>query len=496
MGHMTDQPVDDIKYDVGGGNLKAFLLTDALYLLLVYVWTLGLSPLGRDFAALAHPDRLGPVAGGLFSARMHFFGGHAWMYLTVNLVLVYGCMALLLVLTGMLGKGPWWLGSIAAVLFMANPVKTEAILSLSGIRYLLPGLLGLLVLAVYVRCRSGQGVLFRLLPLLFYTGTILACPEMIPLFLVIAAFEGCFFPKGTERRRRLWPIVGIGLAALCISGQWAMDGAWQPARIFTPLYLVLYPIGLLPDTVAIFEAWPLAGWGCGLALGALAVWLMYKVRTPLFTFGLIGAAAFRLLQGAHAVDPVTLAGGGNLLVPAALLSLAAAGGFQALLRHPRWRTSVVRLSTLLCVAAMACQGWTNWHWLQGGFTVQRFRQAAGEACLKHSERPLAVAPDIRYAGTVPVMYAQSVLYNTPFSTALPVAALMPLSLISPAKVEVLHYSREKITVSVRGYASAARAKPPLFSRAWWQQRNRPSEPVTLELQAETRPFPAVRIPYE
>ncbi len=493
-------PITDTDTDrndtVKAGNAKAFLVADALYLLLIFGWTLLLTPLGRDFAFLARPDLPGPVSGRLFSMMTGLFGGHAWMYFLINLLLLYGCMTLLLGLTRMLGKGPWWLGSIAAVLFMANPVKTEAVLSLGGLRYLLPGLLGLTVLVVYVWCRSRNGWLFRLLPLPVYVVAILAFPDGIPMFLVLAVLERCFFSKGPERRRRLWPIVGVGLVAFLVSGQWAVDGAWQPARIFVPLYLVLYPIGMLPDTVALFEAWPVLGWGCGLGLTALAVWLMRKAQNPVFTFGLLGAAAFRLLQGAHDVDPVTLAGGGNLLIPITFVSLAAAGGFQALLHHPQWRVSVVRLSTLLCVVAMVCQGWANWHWLQGGRAVRRFQQAAVETVARHPAQPVAVAPDIHYIGTVPVLYAQSVFYDTPFSEALPVVALMPLSLLSSGEVDVTHYSSEKLTVSVQGHATALAAKPPFFSRAWWQQRNRPPEPVTLEIKSCARPFPSVRIPCE
>ncbi len=496
MNQTTDQNRNVPLSEAKTGNLKAFLLADALYLLLVFSWTLGLSPLGLDFASLAKPDKLGPVAGGLFSAMTGMFGGHAWLYLTVNLVLLYGCMALLLVLTGTLSKGPWWLGSIAAVLFMANPLKTEAVLSLGGLRYLLPGLLGLAVLLVYAWGRPRQGFWCRLLPLAAYCGAILTCPDLAPLFLVLVAFEWCFFRGIPGRRRVLWPILGIGFLAFLVSGQWAMEGAWHPARMFVPLYLVLYPIGMLPGNVALFNSWPLLGWGCGLVLVVLAVLLIRKARNPLLTFGLVGAAVFRLLQGVHTVDPVTLSGGGHLLFPIALVSLAAAGAFHALLHHPQWRTSVVRISTLVCVAAMACQGWVNWQWLQGGRVVKRFQQAAIETAALHPGQLLAVAPDLQYSGTVPVMYSQSVYYETPFSTALPVTGLMPLSLATSAEVEVTHYSSEKILVSVQGHASAVAEPPPFFSRPRWQQRKHPPGPVTLELEADARPFPLVRIPYK
>lgn len=487
---------DDVGNKARAGNPRALLIADALYLLLVFGWMLFLPPPGRDYAALANPDLLGPVPGRLFSGMMHLFNGHVSLYYLVNLILLYLCMVTLLILARTLGKGPWWLGSVAAVLFMANPVKTEAILSLGGIQFLLPGLTGLTVLLVYAVCRKGSGVPSRWLPLFAYTASILACPDTIPVFLVLVVLEWCFFQKIPGKRERLWPIVILGVLAFLVSGQWAFAGALRPANMFAPLYLVLYPIGMLPDTVASFSAWPLLGWACALLLVATAVWLMRRARDPLITFGLLGAAAFRLLQGSRPVDPVTLSGGGALLIPAALLSLAACAGFHVMMRHPRWRSSVVRTSTLLCVAAMLCQGWVNWNWLQTGLRVSRFQETAAETAARYPDQALAVAPDVLYIGTVPAMLSESVRYNTPFSAALPVVALMPLSLLPPAEINVLSYSPAGMTVSVTGLNAPSESSSPLFSRAWWQQRRCPRKAVPLELTAGPYPLPEVRITSE
>ena len=269
-----------------------------------------------------------------------------------------------------------------------------------------------------------------------------------------------------------------------------------PDAMFVPLFLVLYPIGMLPDTVAFFAAFPWAGWACALLLAGLAVYLMRRAAQPLVTFGLLGAMAYRLLQGGKTVDPVTLAGGGALLIPAALLSLAVCGGFLAVMRHPTWRFSVVRASTLLCVAAMLCQGWVNLHWLRAGREVRQFRTAAAATATAHPAQPLAVVPDLQYLGTAPVMFAESVRHTTSFGTALPVRSILPLSLLPPADIAVFRYSPRELFVDVTGLAVPTFDKAPLFSRNWWRQRYRPQGRVTLRLEAGMHPFPVVRIPTE
>ena len=476
------------------GKPRALMVADAIYLLLVFGWMLALTPLGRDYAAMADPDLLGPVPGRLFSGMTYLFGSHAFLYYLANLLLLYLCMALILALTRVLGNSPWWLGSVAAVLFMANPVKTEAVLSLGGIQHLLPCLCGLTVLLVYAVYRKEHGLLSQWLPPLAYIASILICPDTIPLFLVLVVMEACFFRGVPGGRKRLWLITGVGLVAFLISGQWAFEGALQPANMVMPLLLILYPIGLLPDTVAFFGAWPVLGWTCALCLAVLAVYLMRRANDPLFTFGLLGAVAFRLLQGGRTVDPVTLSGGGALLIPTALFALSVGAAFHTMMRHPRWRSTVVRNSTLLCVVVMLCQGWVNWHWLQAGRDVGRFQKASAETAAQHPGQPLAVVPDLQYVSTAPVMQTRSVRYHTPFSTALPVVPLMPLSVLSPASVEVLSYSAEKAVISVSGLATPTVNPLPRFSRAWWKQRHQPQGPVTLELEAGAHPFPEVRIP--
>ena len=456
-------------------------VADALYLAMVYAAFLAIPPLGRDYAALARPDAVL-----FFTSLTRLFGGYGWMYLLLNLVLLYGCMALILVLTRHLTRGPWWLGSVAAVLFMANPVKTEAVLAISGVRDLWPGFMALLTLYVYVRCRQSAKVGAVQLPALVYLAAILTGPINIMLFVVVIVLEYSVYK---EKTRRWLPLAIFGTIALFMSGQWAMSGALHPVRMFAPLFFVVYPIGMLPDTVLFFQQLPLAGYGLSAVVVLLGAWLIRKVNKPAFTFGLLGAAAFRLCQGGFTVDAVTLAGGGQLMLPAALLAIAVAGFFQAVMENSKWRITVVRVTTLLCIAAMCCQIWVNLHWRHAGQEALRVQKAVAEARRENPGEALALVPDIQYYRTAPMMLSESVKYQTPFSTPQPVVSLLPISVIPPVDIAVETYTRRKVVVSVQGLAAPEPETPSFFSRCWWLRRYQPPPPFTLQAEAVEQPFP-------
>lgn len=470
------------------GRAAPLLFADALYLAAVYVFFLAIPPLGRDYVALAHPDTIP-----FFRGMVWLFGGHGWLYLTTNLVLLYGCMAAILLLTGRITCGPWWLGSVAAVLFMANPVKTEAVLHVSAVHMLLPGLLTLCTLYVYVACRSAAHPVIRCVPLVVYVIVTLATPASPALFALIILLEYSVF----KRRSYCWvPIAAVGMVAVVMTGHGFTTEAIHPARMIGPLFFVVYPIGLLPDTAAFFQAFPWVGHAIGIVLVIGALWFVWKLKEPAVTFGFLGAIVSRMGQGGDVVDPVTLAGGGSLLVPTAMLSIAVAGVFHAIMRNATWRRSVVRITTLLCVLAMCTQLWVNLHWCDAGRMVREFQITAVETAAAYPGEPLAVAPDIQYYRTAPVMLSESVRWDTPFSVSQPVVSLASVDVIPPVSVNVTRYSAESIEMTVQGLAVPAEQTPPFLSRCWWRSRYQPPLPVTLCFDAKATPFPAKRIPMD
>lgn len=469
------------------GRAKPLLVADAIYLLVVYAFFLTLPPLGRDYAALARPDSVL-----FFGKLLALFDNHAWAYLMLNLVLLYSCMALILVLTRYLTNSPWWLGSVAAVLFMANPTKTEAVLNISGIRELWPVFMALLTLLVYIRCRQSESHSIRLMPLSAYLVAILTGPVNITLFVVIVVLEYTLFKKHS----RCWmPMTLVGIIALLMGGQAFMPDAFHPAKMFVPLFYIVYPIGMLPDTVVFFEQWPTVGYALGIATAITGIWLIRKVNNPAFTFGLLGAVTFRLGQGSVVVDPVTLAGGGQLILPTALISIAIAGFFAALLKNSYWRKSVVRITTLLCIFVMGCQIWVNVQWRHAGQEVQQFQNDAIATTTATPGEAIALVPDIRYYRTAPMMLSESVKYQTPFNEPLPIIPYAPINVTPPVKITLEKYSPQEITLSVQGLVVPKPKAPPFFSRDWWLHRHEKQQPVPIHLNAKHHPFSSVIMPF-
>lgn len=457
-----------------------FLVTNVLYLFLVFGGTVFMKPLGGDFALLARPDKAGFVAGRILSLMIEYFGNWAPGYILVNLILLYSCMVLLIVLTRQIGGGPWWLGSVAAVLFMANPIKTEAVLSLVGSKDLLTGIISLLLLISYVTLSGVKNYKLRFLPVLVYAAGILLSPDVIPMFLVLGLVHATCRGGRTLLNKPLVLIFVLGGLAFLLSGSWAKPNAWSLTTLSVPLYLILYPMGMYPGNVALFHEWPVLGYACagGLLLG---VWiLLWRGANALLWCGLLGAIAYRMLQGAYTVDPVTLAGGGKLIVPTALFSLAAAGIFHRMLVNPRTRYSVVKISTLLCAGAMICQVWVNWHWIQAGRWVWQFQRVAYETVARNPGQSLALLPNIDYLGTAPVRLYDSVTYHTPFSRLLPVVVVGTLSVYPPVGIEVLSYTSEKAVLRVERLAIAPNPRPRFLSRNWWKHRYHPPESTIIE----------------
>lgn len=484
------------------------MVADAAYLLLVFSWMLFLPPLGRDFVSLARPNTLEPVAGAVFRGCMQIFGAHPWPYHAFNLLLLYACMMLILILTRHLVRGPWWLGSVAAVLFMANPVKTEAVLHLDGMRDLLPALAGLFALLSYMALRGGRGAPPRYTALLLFLAAAGISPTNLMLMPVFAVYEAVCRPK-PEGWRFFRPIGVVGAVALLASGMWAVPGALHPLRMFAPLALIFYPIGMLPENAELLAIAPSPAAGVALVILELApvvsvvlllmliiavFRILRRLREPSITFGVLGALAFRLFQGSLGVDAVTLQGGGRLLIPLALLSIAAAGLCHRLMKMPECRRYVVRISTAACALVMALQVASNLEWRRAAREVERFRTAAERAHHEHPGQPLAVLPDYQYLGTAPLQFSSTVRYNTLFSRALPVHGLLPMHRIPGHEPRILKHAPERIELEV--------PKPPCRRVAAlrlipgpWRRRPRVPSQERIVLTPEGPPFPEVRIPY-
>ncbi|NLV40502.1 MAG: hypothetical protein GXY15_04650 [Candidatus Hydrogenedentes bacterium] len=525
-----------------------FLLLDAVYLLLVMGWTVVLPPMGRDYSlfGVPLPDML------LTWWRLP--GGEslpAPVYHVVALLLLYLCMVLVFFLTRLATRGPWWLGSVAAVVFMAHPVKAEAALMLSGVtRELLftAAALGGLLMHVarprplsFLRTAAWDMAAVGLLMVGAVGGLSIFAfgPGVLLLPFLWDALVVPRSERGGSRLARPLLVVLLTCSA-CVSLMWAGSYGRIPtpsevlffcAHPFAVMGLLLYPLGILPETRAVVLEYSEAAAAAFLAAGVIGLWAVHRLTNRTVLLGLLSVGLICLWDGVfyvlfpaspfegfvkgscpfpfYPVDPVHFANGGRLTLATAFMGIAAAGVFAALLRHPRWRKPAVALSTALCVGLMVLHGIVNLQWVSAGQRLREFRRTAEALAAQHPGETLVVAPDIGYAGFAPLSYAGSVSENTPFGRALDVRALAWCDVEYPAaKVTVTEYSPDGFAFTVTqpyppdvrtAYAVEAASAPPAPPRVGlFDLRPRvfyaPKKAHAFSFQPADVPFPAVRIP--
>lgn len=395
-----------------------------LYLMVCYAASFTIGPLGRDYSALADPASLPLVAAKVVSWESHLFATGVAAYHLVNLILLYACMLLVYRATQLAVRGPAWLGTLAATLFMANPVHSESVLNLTGVADLLPCLTALLAAVVYMehaeRPRRWNGLLW--LPLTVIAVALFA--ENVWLVLFALLHEACLGECGARRWRRVTLATLAGMAASVphMAGWTQQDFA--PAGMFAPLYFVFYPIGFLPENAMLFHQQPYVGWVAALATLGVVTLLLRKTRHPALTFGLAVMATTQLGMAGRFVDPVHLLGAGRLLPACAFFNIAFAGLCFRTLKHPKWARTIILATTILCVIFFGLQLQSVLKWREAARITAAFRREA-----QTWQGPRLVLPDYRYYSGAPLCLSDTIAYDTPFGHAVPHAA--PLALNVP-----------------------------------------------------------------
>ncbi len=290
------------------------------------------------------------------------FGASALPYHIVNLTVLYGCMVAVFFLTRLVVKGPWWLGSLTAVLLMANPLKTDAMASITGTYHLLPAFFALWALCFYALHVERRHTWLLLVAWGCFCAAVGAHPANRGLVFAVMLYELCLLHPPKRNLWRLIPFVVVDRL------DWhhfelALPG-WHAFTGLAPLSLIFYPIGYLPETVDIFESHPVTAWLAAIAwVAALAV-IGLGTRQRAFVFGVLAAVAVRLMQTDAPVNLSTMEGGGVLLVPIALVNIAFAAVCWRVMQHPKWVKPVVFLTTVLCLVFFILQIKANLAWGQ------------------------------------------------------------------------------------------------------------------------------------
>jgi hypothetical protein len=412
------------------------------FLALVYVWALGLPPVGEDFARLAGKTDAPALTQAWIAGQVTLFGGLAFLYHLSNLALLFANMLLVHHLFQRLfPETKRWLGRLAAVLFMANPAYSDGVLALTAAHDLLPVFIALIVLTAQaeacLRSKTMAGWIFYFLAAMSSAFAAVHFTVLLNLPWLLLLHE-CFYAK--PGRITITPRVsGYALAGALA---WALTGPRAfpmiPGQTFAPLYFILYPIGFLPETVRTFAERPLLGWIAAGAALAVVLLVARIANRRVVWFCIVSALLLRVGLGARAIDPVHLIGGGQLMLPGALVAIAVAAIFGRMLEHPKWPRNVVVLSSLLALLLMALQIRTIAAWRVAGRVVTEFQAATAASPTTDGGEALTIGvlPDYTAYRGAPIQLSASVTHDTPFSRAHPHVPLLRLAYDHPQRLSV------------------------------------------------------------
>lgn len=396
------------------------------YVWLIYGWWLGTHPMGRDYGILASSGADYPVLTRLaLRALVAWFGSWAPGYHLVNVLILYACMALIYALAKYAVRGMWWLGTWAACIFMANPVHTEAVLNVTGVVDLLPCVIGLIVLLGYADHAAEPAGWKLPIHLSAFALGVAYYPELAPLVIVLWLYEWLIVPAPDRSRVRIALWSAVGLAAIAYHRMRLPVDLATAADQFAPLYLILYPIGFLPETIEKFHARPWTGLVAGATVVAVFTLIYRKARRPAILFGALGAVVLRSAVGGKPIDLVHMVGGGQLLLANALLTLAVAALVFRIMDHPKWRPAMVGITTTIALLCFAMQTLSNKTWSDSGKRVAEFQEEVRDAA-ESGVHVVGIVPDYQFCRGAPMCFSESIAHDTPFSRSVRYVSLLPI----------------------------------------------------------------------
>ena len=427
------------------------ILAMLLYIAIVYGWFLRVGPLGRDYALLSGQADVSYMG---ITIPVHkigeLFGASPVPYHLLNLTLLCGCTYLTYRLTQMITEGPGWLGRLAAALFLANPVHTEAVMNLCGFVDLFPAFLALLALWGYVRHSENpsRSLISFLWPCILAVGL---CGYSLDLIFIFFIYE-YIMKEPLERRTRLLKYfmgAAIMVALFVVLDVYISDNLNSANPLFS-LFLIFYPIGFLPETARSFHESPLLESFAVLVTILILYLICRKARRRPIVFGLIGMTVAGVFQSAKHVDPVHMIGGGRLLVPNTLFLISLVALFYHMMDHPKWRKTLITFTTLLCLLFFGLQIRANRAWSFSYDKVKEFQASVNEIPKGEISEIIGILPDYQYYFGAPMCLSESIKYDTPFSKASPAFSLLPMHYKKGMNVEIIESEPLSNTIKISG----------------------------------------------
>ncbi len=485
-----------------------FLSAMVLYLLIVYVYGFWLHPLGRDYILMS-----GDVAGLpvwsmlLIRIQTTIFGNLYPGYFLFNLVVLYGCMVCIFYLTRFVLGGPWWLGSLSAVLTMAHPLKSESVLQATGALDLIPAFFVLLTLTLFTAAKYHRTYRWIWGAVASFIITVFLTPVCLPLLGVLLLF---WWLNYTERTVPVHRWLAVFLLLFLFSFAWWYESwlSWtvSPGQRFGSLILILYPIGLLPETAALFLENPIFGWLSALITIGFILAILLRTQCRELNLTLLAVLVFRLAPLDRSVDWVHMVGGGNLFLSIALAAVAFSALCYRIMQHHKWRRPVVFLTTLLCVVFFVLQIQTIHHWRVAGVWVRSLQHAISDRTKEEAiSSSYLMFPDLQYYRKAPYQPAKALQYDTPFSSASPITAILPLhaATFSPIEYRVDTSESGKLRLELYLDAPLSHYLPQVYALESYVLQSTQDYPVSITqyteglyeiiIREDERNFPDTRI---
>ncbi|HOV34266.1 MAG TPA: hypothetical protein PLX23_12985, partial [Candidatus Hydrogenedens sp.] len=341
-------------------HVRLFLIFDFLYLFIVFSWIIFLPISSSEFLWFQSflTNHSIPFCDSPISATAFYCSAVALRIF--NFLLLYLIMVLIFFTTHFLTNGLWWLGSFAAVLFMAHPLVQPQIIQINGYEILLPFLVTLLFLFLFsytIYTQSTHSTITWFLAVL----AMFLSPFSIPFVIIISVwilFQEMEYGNTYSSRKNIFLTLIFLFPALFFLYLHRQDYSFS-FDFIPQLSLLVYPIGWLRETQDYYNNFYLLPIVYGIGTLLFLIFIAYKVRhwgITLLIFGTILSCMFNDNKGVNLSNPLS---NPYSLFPLLLFCIALSGLCGIIQKQPRWKMNIVKITTLFCILMMGCQMFLN-----------------------------------------------------------------------------------------------------------------------------------------
>ncbi|HOK09416.1 MAG TPA: hypothetical protein PLT82_02860 [Candidatus Hydrogenedens sp.] len=347
-----------VKTDEDWKQVRIFLFLDFLYVSAVFLWVIFLPRSGSDYLWFHNTFVNQPIYGSDSFVLSMIFTFSSIVFRLVNFLLLYVLMVILFFTTRFFTGGPWWLGSLSAVLFMAHPLTQQQVVQLNGYETLASILINAILLLLFAYSVYTQNSRFIFIWLLSLIALFVA-PLSAP-FIIIIGFG--FLLNKDIQGLDLKQYIGMSLLLMLPALYFLRinQSSYLFSLDFIPQFsLLVYPIGWLPITIKKYH------WNSILPIfyGALSIFVLVFVAgkakqkyLALLLGGIVFLCMFSHKNGVNLSQPLH---NPSALFPLMLFCISVSWVCGIIQKHPRWKTSIVKATTLLCIIMMGCQIFLN-----------------------------------------------------------------------------------------------------------------------------------------